>query len=120
MIGLLVSKGGIAKSLLIQLCLSLAAFIVQTTEAQWPNPIENLVNIFGNSTEGRIILLELLIIIPEEFDNTRISVKVNLYITLKKEVFYTRKSEILDANALSVLLLLFNYYSSESKYVLFF
>ncbi|RZF31944.1 hypothetical protein LSTR_LSTR017608 [Laodelphax striatellus] len=64
------------KIVLNRLCIALSAYILQTTPSYWPNAIPELLAMFQATDlqtltpERRVwILLEVLTVIPEEFDS---------------------------------------------------
>ncbi|KAL1494258.1 hypothetical protein ABEB36_009882 [Hypothenemus hampei] len=68
------------KIVLNRLCIALSAYIIHTIPTHWPNPFEELVASFQphnlpNIESERVIwiLLEILTVIPEEFQSTKLT-----------------------------------------------
>lgn len=75
------------KSLLIQLSLCIAALLAQCSDELWNDPINDLVKTFSGSTETTLILLEVLIVVPEEFYRIRYPIQVDVFFTLERRIF---------------------------------
>lgn len=67
------------RTVLIQICLSLAGLAVQMSD--WADPVGEMIRNFGQSPQLVPALLEFLTILPEEVTgNTRIPISVRQYI----------------------------------------
>lgn len=114
---------------MIQLCLALADLAIQLLN--WKTVVSDIVDRFGQSSEGANCLLEFLKVLPEEMQsNNRLPLNVKqqknniyaiikrkkgLHIILQDEEYKTRAKELIDDNAEQVLSLLTIYMQSSGK-----
>ncbi|KAG0941977.1 hypothetical protein G6F57_005936 [Rhizopus arrhizus] len=94
------------KSVMIQLCLALADLAIQLLN--WKTVVSDIVDRFGQSSEGANCLLEFLKVLPEEMQS-------NNRLPLNDEEYKTRAKELIDDNAEQVLNLLTIYMQSSGN-----
>ncbi|KZW02101.1 ARM repeat-containing protein [Exidia glandulosa HHB12029] len=92
------------RRIIVQLCLALSCFALQT--AQWEQPVQDMIERFGKNPATVPVLLQFLKVLPEEImDSHRIPIT--------NEFYKERSAQLLTANANAVLELLAMYIQAQ-------
>ncbi|KAI0320348.1 ARM repeat-containing protein [Amylostereum chailletii] len=92
-------KGG-PKTIITQLCLALSGLAIQLPT--WGNAVQTMIETFGNNAVTVPVLLEFLIVLPEELNS-------NIKIPITDQDYRERSAQLLTGNASQVLNILTMY-----------